>query len=638
MNYRILTNLDEIQAELSGNEPVAFDFETAPDDPYRTVERAALDAHKSHIAGCSFSIREGDAFYVPFSHRIGRNAERQEELWEFLRRQVYMNTDRVKICHNLAFEAMFLYAKGIVVQEPCYDTIAASQLTLKAPFEFRTLGDSGLKLLATQFFQAEMPSFTDVTHGRHFDEMDPDEWETTRYACADSDYTLRLYYKFNAWFDRYLPRHRWIVEHLESPTAVYVGMMKFNGILMDQPLMASKESLCQENIAAYKEKIDSLTGGIEIGANASTKAFRDWLYATQKLPILNYTEKGMPATDDEAMILLKEWCEQNRTELVPLFDAILEYRKWSKLKTTYLDGYTRAINDATGRIHPDLMPLKAATGRFACSNPNLQNSPQPGQDTIGVRNFMIAPEGWSLMEMDYSQAEIRLVAYLAQDQVLLDAYRRGEDVHAITTSAVYHIPLEEAKDKSLPEYKHRRTVAKGTMFGIMYGIGGPGLSRNLHTNAGVVVSPEECNIYIDGILEKYQGLAQWQRTTKRSAADALYVETALGRRRYLPDIRSRDRGKKSSAERMAINTPVQGLGADCLKYSMANLVKALKDKPYIRPILTVHDSLVFEVRDDKIEEATTVVQECMQTPPPLPNFMPLVAEAAHGKRYGQLKE
>ena len=638
MNYRILTKLDEIQAELSGNEPVAFDFETAPDDPYRTVERAALDAHKSHIAGCSFSVKEGDAFYVPFSHRIGRNAERQEKLWEFLRKRVYMNTDRVKICHNLAFEAMFLYAKGIVVQEPCYDTIAASQLTLKAPFEFRTLGDSGLKLLATQFFQAEMPSFTDVTHGRHFDEMDPDEWETTRYACADSDYTLRLYYKFNAWFDRYLPRHRWIVEHLESPTAVYVGMMKYNGILMDQPLMASKESLCQENIAAYKERIDSLTGGIEIGANASTKAFRDWLYATQKLPILTYTEKGMPATDDEAMILLKEWCEQNRTELVPLFDAILEYRKWSKLKTTYLDGYTRAINDATGRIHPDLMPLKAATGRFACSNPNLQNSPQPGQDTIGVRNFMIAPEGWSLMEMDYSQAEIRLVAYLAQDQVLLDAYRRGEDVHAITTSAVYHIPLEEAKDKSLPEYKHRRTVAKGTMFGIMYGIGGPGLSRNLHTNAGVVVSPEECNSYIDGILEKYQGLAQWQRTTKRSAADALYVETALGRRRYLPDIRSRDRGKKSSAERMAINTPVQGLGADCLKYSMANLVKALKDKPCIRPILTVHDSLVFEVRDDKIEEATAIVQECMQTPPPLPNFMPLVAEAAHGKRYGQLKE
>ena len=706
--------------------------------------------------------------------------------------------------------------------------------------------------------------------------------------------------------------------------------------------MASKQTLCEENIATCLEKIDKITGGINIGANASTKAFRDWLYADQKLPVLNRTEKGMPAMDDEAMTLLKEWCQDNKPGLTGLFDDVIEYRKWGKLKTTYLDGYTRAINPVTGRIHPDLMPLKAATGRFACQNPNCyddqteiltrrgfilfselteedevaqwesgdiyfvkptdiivreyhgemevlknqhidlvvtpdhrcllqnrknnqfyvvpardyskdakqihagqfafgkqslsqaecvliaatqadgcvrgrniefqfvkarkllrllnaiheldipysdsirtngqvsitvkecetvghilellgerkawgpwilnydrktvkaileelpnwdgcftrgnhysssvkenadwmqilyaltgirahlrtyrngnpnstnnyqvditdrdyslvsnldhttvmydgkvycvtvpssfimvrrngqicvsgncQNAPQPGQDTIGVRDFFIAPEGWSLLECDYSQAEIRLCAYLSQDQVLLDAYRNHEDVHALTTSAVFRIPLEEAKDKSRPDYKHRRTVAKGTLFGIMYGIAGRGLSRNLHTNAGVIVSPDECNSYIDGILEKYSAMARWQTTTKRSAFDACYVETALGRRRYLPNIRSRDRGLRGSAERMAINTPVQGLCADCLKLSMAKLVAALKDRDYIRPILTVHDSLVFEVRDDKIEEATAIVLECMQSPPPLKNFMPLIAEASHGKRYGQLKE
>ena len=638
MNYRILTGLDDISAELAGDEPVAFDFETAPDDAWRDEERAALDAHKAHIVGCSFSTKEDDAFYVPMAHRVGRNVEDVPALMKMLTERVFMNTQRVKICHNLAFEAMFLYAQGIVIQEPCYDTIAAAQLTTKGPMEYRTLQDSGLKKLATQLFMADMPSFESVTNGRHFDEMNPDDWETTRYACADSDYTLRLYHKFNAWFPKYLPRHQWVVEHLESPTAVYVGMMKYNGILMDRPLMESKRSLCDENIAVCREKIDAITGGVDIGANAGTKALRDWLFDAQQLPILTKTDKGAPATDDEAMILLKEWCEENRPELVHLFDAILEYRKWSKLKTTYLDGYTRAINNATGRIHPDLMPLKAATGRFACANPNLQNQVAAGQDPIGVRNFMIAPEGWSLLEVDYSQAEIRLVAYLSQDKVLLDAYRHGEDVHAITTSAVFSIPLEEAKDKSLPEYKHRRTVAKGTMFGIMYGIAGKGLSRNLHTNAGVVVTPEECNRYIAGILDKYKGLAAWQKTTKRSAADAMFVETALGRRRYLPDIRSRDHAKRSTSERMAINTPVQGLGADCLKYSMANLVKALADKDYIRPVLTVHDSLVFEVRDDRIDEARTIVRTCMETPPPLPSFMPLVADAAHGKRYGQLKE
>ncbi len=502
MNYRILTDLHDIKRELSGTEPVAFDFETAPDEPYREEPRAALDAHRSHIVGCSFSTREGDAFYVPVAHRAGRNMPDPNAFWRYAADAVFMNPNRVKIAHNLAFEAMFLYKMGVVVQEPCYDTIAAAQLTLKAQMEFRNLHDSGLKLLSTQLFQADMPSFETVTGGRHFDEMDPDEWETTRYACADSDYTLRLYYKFNAWFQRYLPRHQWVTEQLESPTAVYVGMMKYNGILMDQTAMASKESLCDENIRKYRAEIDALTGGVEIGANASTKAFRDWLYAAQKLPVLNRTDKGMPAMDDEAMILLKEWCMDNKPELAGLFDAVAEYRKWAKLKTTYLDGYARAINRVTGRIHPDLMPLKAATGRFACSNPNLQNQVAAGDDPIGVRNFMVAEDGWSLLECDYSQAEIRLVAYLSQDQVLLDAYRRGEDVHAITTSAVYRIPLEEAKDKSRPDYKHRRTVAKGTMFGIMYGIAGKGLSRNLHTNAGVVVTPEECDSYIAGMPDE----------------------------------------------------------------------------------------------------------------------------------------
>ena len=320
-----------------------------------------------------------------------------------------------------------------------------------------------------------------------------------------------------------------------------------------------------------------------------------------------------------------------------MFDKVLEYRKWQKLKSTYLDGYLNFVNNATGRIHPDLMQLATETGRFACRKPNLQNSPQKGQDPVGIRNFIKAPEGWSLLESDYSQAEIRLCAYLSQDRVLLQAYRDGQDVHAITTSAVFHIPLEEAMDHSNPQYKHRRTVAKGTMFGIMYGIGGAGLSRNLYTNAGVNISREECDSYIQGILDKYTGMAAWQQEMKKDAEWKGYVETAMGRRRYLPGIRSQSYRDKSSAERMAINTPVQGLGADCLKYAMSLLVRELADKPYIRPILTVHDSLVFLVRDDKLEEARELIRRCMETPPELPGFTPLVAEVSVGKKYGELE-
>ena len=175
MTYRSITDLTEIMALLRGKSPVAFDFETAPTDEWRNDPRAALDAHKSVIVGCSFATEDGDVFYVPLNHRAGRNTENQDELWAFLKTEIFENTDVIKVAHNLAFEAMFLYAKGIVVQAPCYDTIAASQLTLKSHYEFRNLHDSGLKLLATSLFGGDMPSFETVTAGRMFDEMNPQE-------------------------------------------------------------------------------------------------------------------------------------------------------------------------------------------------------------------------------------------------------------------------------------------------------------------------------------------------------------------------------------------------------------------------------------------------------------------------------
>ncbi len=237
MNYRSITDLNTIKNLLRGQSPVAFDFETSPTDAWREDEMAALDARKSVIAGISFATDAGDVFYVPLAHRAGRNAEQQDELWDFLRSEVFQNTGVIKIAHNLAFEAMFLYAKGIVVQEPVYDTIVAAQLTLKTYTEFRDLHDSGLKTLVPYLYGVELPTFEEVTQGRFFDEMDPADWDTTRYACADSDWTLRLYHTFNEWFDKNIPQHRFICESIESPTAVFTGMMKYNGVKFDTDLM-----------------------------------------------------------------------------------------------------------------------------------------------------------------------------------------------------------------------------------------------------------------------------------------------------------------------------------------------------------------------------------------------------------------
>ena len=175
------------------------------------------------------------------------------------------------------------------------------------------------------------------------------------------------------------------------------------------------------------------------------------------------------------------------------------------------------------------------------------------------------------------------------------------------------------------------------MFGIMYGIAGAGLARNLYTNVGITLTKEDCDSYIDGIIHKYTDMAAWQISQKAQAADCMYVETAMGRRRYLPDIRSDSRRDRSSAERIAINTPVQGLGADCLKYAMGQMVKELRNRKDIHPCLTVHDSLVFIVKDDQVDKAMTLIKKCMETPPPLPNFMPLVAEVSVGKKYGELE-
>ena len=636
MNYRCETNLQEIEKYLRGAGVVAFDFETAPLPAYRDDNKAALDAHRSHIVGVSLSVAEGSAVYVPLRHLRGPNTD-PEQIIPFLRGALWMNPAVVKIAHNLSFEAMFLYALGVVVQPPCYDTIAAAQMTLKTTFEFRALSDSGLKKLVPELLGDELPTFEDVTEGRFFDELASDDPDTVRYACADSDYALRLYRRFNEWFDAYLPRHRWIVENIESPTAVYCGLMKYNGLLMDETAMIRKQGECAARLLELREKIHAMTGGVEIGANAGTQAFKDYLFKTLGLPVLKTTAKNAEAADDQTMVMLAEWCAEHRPELVPLFELVQEYRKWSKLKTTYIDGYLRFINPVTGRVHPDLLPLATETGRFACRRPNLQNQCQPGNDYVGVRNFIVSPEGWLLMEADYSQVELRIVAYLSQDAVMLDAYKNGEDIHSITTSAVFGISREEAADKRHSEYKHRRTVAKGTMFGILYGIGAKGLSVNLKASAGVRASVEQCEQYIAGIKARYTNLATWQQYAKETARRRQYAQTALGRRRYLPGIRSQDFRRRASSERMAMNTPVQGLAADCLKLAMGRLVKTLADKPYIRPVMTVHDSLVFEVRADHVDEAAALVKGCMEALPPLENFMPLVAEVAVGERYGELE-
>ena len=583
MDYSCVTDHGKIKDYLAGAAVVAFDFETSPMEAYRAEGKAALDAHKATITGVSFSVAEGSGIYVPLRHKRGRNIERPEEVMGYLQGAFFENATVIKVAHNLSFEAMFLYALGMVVQAPAYDTIAAAQLTLKSSTAFRNLSDSGLKTLVPQLFGVELPDFQAVTDGRFFDELSPQDAETVQYACADSDFALRLYHLFNDWFDRYLPRHRFLVEQVESPTAVYCGIMRYNGILMDQAAMEAKQAEAKERLAKIREEIAFLIGDVEIGANASTSAFKSYLFNDLGLPVLKTTAKYQEAADDETMILLADWCRENRPELTRLFELVQEYRRWGKIKGTYLDGYLRHVNNATGRIHPDLMSLGTETGRFAARNPNLQNMPRKGSDPIGIRNLLIAPAGYAVMELDYSQVELRVGAFYCRDEKMLETYRNGGDIHAQTTSVIYHISAEQAEDKEAADYKERRSIAKNCNFGCFYGLFPKGLQKTLKFKAGLDTSLKECEQIIANLKSGYAGLSIWQEAVKRQAAARRYSETWLGRRRYLPGITSEDWGKKSFAERCAMNTPIQGTAADIIKLAMGRIIAELPEYPWILP-------------------------------------------------------
>ena len=342
---------------------------------------------------------------------------------------------------------------------------------------------------------------------------------------------------------------------MESPTAVYTGIMKYNGLPLDETAMIRKQSECWEKLLELQAKIRGIIGNVEIGANCGTQAFRKYLYQTLKLPVLKTTEKNAEAADDQTMQMLAEWCRENRPELVPLFEAVQEYRKWGKLNTTYLDGYLKHINPATGRIHPDMLPLATETGRFSCRNPNCQNMPRMSNDPIGIRSCIRAGEGKVLVSCDMSQIELRLGAFYCRDPKMLEIYRTGGDIHAQTTSIIYGVSYDQAKDRNDPDYKEHRTIAKGVNFGLFYGLFPRGLQQQLKYKAGLNPTLEECENILASIRAGYPGLRIWQEETKRKTGELGFAQTFLGRRRYLPGIRSEDWGRKSFAERCALNTP-----------------------------------------------------------------------------------
>lgn len=630
-NYKLCLSAEELKSYIGDSKIFAFDFETAPLDEYRSTPKASVDAHMSHIVGVSFSVEEHTGVYVPLCHKAGENGGNQSEVWEYLQ-ELFTNPQIMKIAHNLSFEAMFLYSRGIVLCEPCYDTFAAAVLTLKTKTDFRTISDCGLKTLFPG-----LTKFESVTGGGHFDELDPADHIALNYACADSDYALRLYGICNKWFAANLPKHKEIVEHIESPTAVFCGMMKYNGVPFNEKSALEKREALALELRELKEKIDLFTGGVDIGSNASSSALKKFLFDDLKLPVAFKTDKGNPKIDDTAFTEMKEYCIKNGKDDVAEFLRNIElYRKISKLIATYIDGYRKHLNPATGCIHPSLMPLGTQTGRFSSGSPNLQNMPRMSNDESGLRSFITAPENHKILSVDFSQIELRVGAYYCRDEKMIEAYKNDGDIHSQTAEVIFGKEKDDADSKHASEH---RTIAKSCNFGVFYGLFPKGLYMNLKYNAGIKnITVERCGKIIDSLKDGYPSLSRWQDDVKSKIRTRGYIETRSGRRRYLPEIFSGDKSEMRSAERKALNTPVQGTAAEILKMAMGRMLPGIAERPWLRPILQIHDELIFIVPDEHIAEGADFVKWAMEAKP-YPDFdVPLRADAETGQTFGTLSE
>lgn len=295
----------------------------------------------------------------------------------------------------------------------------------------------------------------------------------------------------------------------------------------------------------------------------------------------------------------------------------------------------------TGCVHPDFFALSTDTGRFNCQHPNAQNMPRKTNDPIGVRNFIKAPDGHLITSLDFSQIELRVGAfYLSQagDDTMREVTLNNLDLHAKTTSVIFGVPYEQAHDKNSPNYKEHRTIAKNVNFGVFYGLFPRGLQKTLKFKADIDRSFEECSEMIENLKAGYPGLSVWQEEVKERASRRMYTETWLGRRRYLPNINSADWGQKSFSERCAMNTPIQGTAADILKLTVARILAGLPEKPWLLPILQIHDELTFIIPEDKLSDAVSFVKQCMEAKP-FPKFdLPLIEETSVGRTFDSMEE
>ncbi|EJB8453873.1 DNA polymerase I [Vibrio parahaemolyticus] len=583
--------------KLKAAELFAFDTETD-----------SLDYMVANLVGLSFAIDEGIAAYVPVAHDYLDAPEQLDRYWVLEQLKPILEDDaQAKVGQNLKYDASVLARYGIEMKGIKYDTMLAS-------YVYNSVGGKhDMDSLALRFLQHSCISFEQIA-GKGKNQLTFNQIELEQaspYAAEDADVTLRLHNRLFANIEQD-EKLKSVYEEIEMPLVPVLSRIERTGVLIDD-MKLSAQSV---EIAARLEELEQKAYEIaeqEFNMN-SPKQLQAILFEKMGLPVVKKTPSGTPSTNEEVL--------QELALDYPLPKLILEYRGLAKLKSTYTDKLPKMINPSTGRVHTSYHQAVTATGRLSSTDPNLQNIPIRNEEGRRIRQAFVAPAGYKILAVDYSQIELRIMAHLSGDQALLDAFRDGKDIHAATAAEIMGVSIDQVSSE-------QRRRAKAVNFGLIYGMSAFGLAKQLGIPRG------EAQAYMDKYFERYPGVMQYMEDTRSAAADKGYVETIFGRRLHLPEIKSRNGMRRKAAERAAINAPMQGTAADIIKKAMLLVDQWIQEEGNgrVKLLMQVHDELVFEVEESSLSEIESKVQKLMESAAELK--VPLVAEAGHGDNWDQ---
>jgi len=593
--YTLIDDADKLAAlvaKLSGVKTLAFDTETT-----------GLNPVSSRLVGIALAWEAGQGYYIPVRAAVGKVVALADV--RRLLGPILENPNIPKVGQNVKYDAVVLRQADIAVAGIAFDTMIAS-------FVLEPLRRShGMDALALELLGHRTIPITDLI-GKGKDQISIDEVDTARvceYAGEDAEVTWRLYEVLRPQIEQSGTRR--LFEETEMPLVEVLAEMEHNGVVLDCDLLAQMSRELADRLLALTREIH-VAAGHEFNIE-STRQLATVLYDEQGLPVLKKTTTAR-STDAETLEKLAEQTDH----IIPRL--MLEYRELTKLQGTYLEPLPKMVCARTGRVHASFHQTGAVTGRLSSSDPNLQNIPVRTEIGRRIRGAFVAGDPDSvLLVADYSQIELRILAAFSRDAALLAAFHAGQDIHAAVAAQVNGIPLSAVT----PE---QRSAAKAVNFGIIYGQTAFGLAR------GLGISRSEAQAFIERYHARFSGMKAYIDQVIADVREKGYAETFLGRRRPIPELRSRNRQQVALGERLAVNTVIQGSAADLIKRAMIDIHREIKTQGlHTRMLIQVHDELVFEVRKRDVAAHTELIREKMTTA--LPLEVPIVVDIGTGRSW-----